>query len=384
MESAEQHQLLAKGAVERVGFTDGTIKHKPEGKPEYSVVKDIPDHTVGINLILAALVHPEHGVLNDINEIKAVGHRVVHGGEYFVESTLIDAKVKSAIEKCIELAPLHNPANLRGILSMESLLPKAPQVAVFDTSFHQTMQKHVFLYAIPYRYYENYRIRRYGFHGTSHRYVAQKACKILGLDFSKTNIVTCHLGNGASITAIEQGKSVDTSMGFTPADGLIMGTRSGTIDPGVLFYIADKEHLNTNGLNNLINKQGGVFGISGESSDMRDLEQAANRGDEMATLAREMFVYRVRKFIGSHVAAIGSVDLIVFTGGVGENDDKVRAGVCSHLGYLGVEFDPEANKGLRGKDQLISTPNSKVKIMTITTNEELVIAVDTMNIVSSM
>ncbi len=382
MESADQHELLAKGAVERVGFTDGTLKHKPEGKPAYSTVKDIPDHTVGINLILEALVHPDHGVVSDIKEINAVGHRVVHGGEYFVESALIDANVKSAIEKCIELAPLHNPANLRGILSMESLLPGVPQVAVFDTSFHQTMPPKTYLYAIPYRYYEKYRIRRYGFHGTSHRYVAQKACKILGLDFNKTNIVTCHLGNGASITAIQQGKSVDTSMGFTPVDGLIMGTRSGTIDPGVLFYIADKENLNLKGLNDLINKEGGVYGISGQSSDMRDLEQAAERGDEKATLARDMFKYRVRKFVGSHVAAMGSVDLIIFTGGVGENDDDVRAGVCNYLQYLGVEFDPEANKGLRGKDQLISKPNSKVKIMTITTNEELVIAVDTMNIVT--
>jgi acetate kinase len=259
-----------------------------------------------------------------------------------------------------------------------------PQVAVFDTSFHQTMQKHVYLYAIPYRYYEKYRIRRYGFHGTSHRYVAQKACKILGLDFNKTNIVTCHLGNGASITAIQQGKSVDTSMGFTPVDGLIMGTRSGTIDPGVLFYIADKEHLNLNGLNNLINKEGGVYGISGQSSDRRDLKQAAMQGDEKAALAREMFAYRIRKFIGSHVAAIGSVDLIVFTGGVGENDDSVRADVCSHLEYLGAEFDPEANKDLRGKDQLISKPSSKVKLMTITTNEELVIAMDTVRIVGEM
>ncbi|MDR2938377.1 MAG: acetate kinase [Prevotellaceae bacterium] len=381
METAEQYALLAKGAVERVGFTDGTIKHKPEGKTAYSAVTGIPDHTVGINLILDALVHPEHGVLSNIKEINAVGHRVVHGGEFFVESALINAEVKSAIEKCIELAPLHNPANLRGILSMETLLPGVPQVAVFDTSFHQTMPKPAYLYALPYRYYEQYRIRRYGFHGTSHRYVAQKACKILGLDFNKTNIVTCHLGNGASITAIKQGKSVDTSMGFTPVDGLIMGTRSGTIDPGVLFYVAEKEQLNLNGLNNLINKESGVYGISGQSSDMRDLEIAEEKGDEKATLAREMFIYSVRKFIGSHVAAMGSVDLIIFTGGVGENDDLVRAGVCANLQYVGAEFDAAANKGLRGKDQLISTPNSKVKLMTITTNEELVIAVDTMNIV---
>jgi acetate kinase len=384
MESANDSVLLAKGIVERIGLVEGTITHKPSGGESYAAVQPIPDHTVGINLILEALVHPVHGVIANLGEVNAVGHRVVHGGEYFMESALVNDEVKAAIENCIELAPLHNPANLQGILSMEALLPAIPQVAVFDTSFHQTMQKHVYLYAIPYRYYEKYRIRRYGFHGTSHRYVAQKACIMLGLDFSSVNIVTCHLGNGASITSIKQGKSCDTSMGFTPVDGLVMGTRSGAIDPGVLFYIAGKEHLSLNELNNLVNKQGGMYGVSGLSSDMRDLERAVREGNEMARLAHDMFVYRVRKFIGAQVAAMGKVDVIVFTGGVGENDDMVRASVCNNLDYLGVEFDNEANKGLRGKDMLISKPSSKVKIMTVATNEELVIAMDTMSIVSRL
>jgi acetate kinase len=384
MEEAEKSTLLAKGIVERIGLSEGAITHKPGGKATYTSTQPIPDHTVGINLILSALVHPEHGVVASLDEVNAVGHRVVHGGEYFTESALVDESVKSAIEKCIELAPLHNPANLQGILSIETLLPKAPQVAVFDTSFHQTMPRHAYLYAIPYRYYEKYRIRRYGFHGTSHRYVAKKACKILGLDFGAVNIVTCHLGNGASITSVMQGKSCDTSMGFTPVDGLIMGTRSGAIDPSVLLYIADKEGLDSSELNSLINKQGGVFGISGLSSDMRDLTQAAHNGNEMAQLARDMFVYSVRKFIGTHVAAMGKVDLIVFTGGVGENDDVVRSSVCSNLDYLGVEFDSEANREARGRDMLISKPSSRVKIMTVATNEELVIAMDTVKILGKL
>lgn len=382
MENAGNSVLLAKGIVERIGLAEGTISHKPGGGEAWSSAQPIPDHTVGINLILEALVHPLHGVIKSLNEVNAVGHRVVHGGEFFMESALVNDKVKAAIKACIELAPLHNPANLQGILSIEALLPSVPQVAVFDTSFHQTMQRHVYLYAIPLRYYEEYKIRRYGFHGTSHKYVAQKACKMLGVDAGAVNIVTCHLGNGASITSIKQGKSYDTSMGFTPVDGLVMGTRSGAIDPGVLFYIADKENLSISELSSLVNKQCGMYGVSGLSSDMRDLEQAANSGNEMAQLAHDMFVYRVRKFIGAHVAGMGKVDVIIFTGGVGENDDMVRASVCSNLEYLGVEFDDEANRGLRGKDMLISKPSSKVKIMAITTNEELVIATDTMNIVA--
>jgi acetate kinase len=376
--------LLAKGLVERIGLTDGVLTHKPEGKERYETVKDIPDHTVGINLILEALVDKTHGVISSLKDIAAVGHRVAHGGEFFTESVLVDEKVKHEIEKCIELAPLHNPANLKGILSMENLLPGIPQVAVFDTSFHQSMPKEAYLYALPYEYYDKYKIRRYGFHGTSHKFVAQKACDILGMDFNNSKIVTCHLGNGASIAAIKNGKSVETSMGFTPVDGLIMGTRCGSVDPGVLLYLADKENLNLKGINDLINKQSGVMGISGLSSDMRDLENAAAEGNERAQLALNMYYFRVKKFIGGYAAIMEGVDLIIFTGGIGENDSVLREKVSNSFGYMGVDFDVDANKGVRGKDKLLTKPESKVKVMVITTNEELVIATDTANIVSKL
>ena len=351
IDMSDKDQLLAKGLVERVGLTDGILTHKPEGKERYEVVKDIPDHTVGINLIL-----------------KAVGHRVAHGGEFFTESSLIDERVKVEIEKCIELAPLHNPANLKGIISMENLLPNVPQVAVFDTSFHQSIPKHAYLYAIPYEYYEKSKIRKYGFHGTSHKFVAKKACKMLDMNFESSSIITCHLGNGASIAAIKNGKSVDTSMGFTPVDGLIMGTRCGSIDPGVLLYIAERENLNFKGISDLINKKSGVAGISGLSSDMRDLENAAAEGHERAQLALDMYYYRVKQFIGSYAAAMDGVDLIIFTGGIGENDSVLREKVSSSLHFLGVDFDPEANRGVRGKDKMLTKPNSRVKVMAITTN----------------
>jgi len=378
----EKEKLLAKGIVERIGLTDGILTHKPEGKERYEVVKDIPDHTVGINLILKALVDQNHGVIASLDDIKAVGHRVAHGGEFFTESSLVDEKVKHEIEKCIELAPLHNPANLKGIISMENLLPGVPQVAVFDTSFHQTMPKHAYLYAIPYEYYENLKIRKYGFHGTSHKFVAKKACKLVGLDFDNSKIITCHLGNGASIAAIKNGKSVDTSMGFTPVDGLIMGTRCGSIDPGVLLYIAERESLNFKGISDLINKKSGVNGISGLSSDMRDLENAAADGHERAQLALDMYYYKVKQFIGSYAASMEGVDLIVFTGGIGENDSVLREDVSKSLAFMGIDFDADANRGVRGKDKLLTKADSKVKVMAITTNEELVIASDTAFIVS--
>ena len=384
IDMCKNEKLLAKGIVERVGLTDGILTHKPEGKERFELVKDIPDHTVGINIILKALVDNEHGVLKSLDEIKAVGHRVAHGGEFFTESSLINERVRIEIEKCIELAPLHNPANLKGILSMESLLPNVPQVAVFDTSFHQTMPKHAYLYAIPYEYYENLKVRKYGFHGTSHKFVAKKACKIIGLDFNKSKIITCHLGNGASIAAIKDGKSVDTSMGFTPVDGLIMGTRCGSVDPGVLLYIAERENLNFKGINDLINKKSGVAGISGLSSDMRDLENAAEEGHERAKLALDMYYYRIKQFIGSYAASMEGVDLIIFTGGVGENDSVLRKDVSGSLAFMGIDFDIEANHGVRGKDKLLTKPNSKVKVMSITTNEELVIATDTATIVSQI
>lgn len=384
IDMGETEKLLAKGIVERIGLTDGILTHKPEGKERFEVVKDIPDHTVGINLILKSLVDANHGVIKSLDEITAVGHRVAHGGEFFTESSLIDEMVKHEIEKCIELAPLHNPANLKGIISMENLLPGVPQVAVFDTSFHQSMPKHAYLYAIPYEYYEEQKIRKYGFHGTSHKYVAKKACKILGLDFLNTKIISCHLGNGASIAAIKNGKSVDTSMGFTPVDGLIMGTRSGSIDPGVLLYIAERENLTFKGINDLINKRSGVCGISGLSSDMRDLEDAAAEGNERAKLALDMYFYRVKHFVGAYAAIMGGVDLIIFTGGIGENDPFIREDVSNSLAYMGVEFDADANRGVRGKDKLLTKPTSKVKVMAVTTNEELVIASDTANIIEKL
>lgn len=384
MKSDDHNDVLASGLVERIGLPDGMLTHKPTGKDKFTVTLPIPDHTIAINLILEALVDKDHGVIKEIKEINAVGHRVAHGGEFFKNSVLIDEDVKKGITKLFELAPLHNPAHMKGILAMEALLPNVPQIAVFDTSFHQTMPKEAFLYAVPYKYYEKYGIRRYGFHGTSHKFVAEKACKFLGVDFNNSKIITCHLGNGASITAIENGKSIDTSMGFTPVDGLMMGTRSGSVDPGVLLFLADKENLDLKGINDLINKQSGVQGVTELSSDMRDLEAASKDGNKRAQLAINMYYYRILKFIGSYAAAMSGVDLIVFTGGVGENDPKLRAFIGKHLAFIGVDFDEAANDGVRGKDKLLTKADSKVKIMVATTNEELVIATDTMNIVKSL
>jgi len=377
-------EVLAKGLVERIGLTDGIITHKATGKSPYKLITDIPDHTIGINLVIGALTDKEHGVIKDINEIKAVGHRVAHGGENFTESALIDAHVKRDIEACGELAPLHNPANLKGILSVEKLIPGVPMVAVFDTSFHQTMPDFAYMYAIPYEYYEKYKIRKYGFHGTSHKFVANKAARLVGKEMKDLKIITCHLGNGASITAIDKGISVDTSMGFTPVDGLIMGTRTGEIDPGVLIYIADREHLNVQGVSNMINKKSGVMGITNLSSDMRDLEIAANDGNERAILALNMYAYKVKKFIGAYIAAINGCDLLVFTGGVGENDFNLRKLICSGMESLGLYFDEELNHNKKGIDLVISKPESKIKVMIVTTDEEFVIASDTKTLVSSL
>ena len=375
--------VLAKGLVERIGINDSILTHTPTGKDPYETVTDIPDHTVGINLVIEALTHKKWGVIKDVKDIVAVGHRVAHGGENFTESVLIDSKVKKDIERCGELAPLHNPANLKGILSVEKLVPGVPQVAVFDTSFHQTMPDFAFMYAIPYKYYKKYKIRKYGFHGTSHKFVARKAAGILSKDFKSLKIITCHLGNGASVAAIKDGKSIDTSMGFTPVDGLIMGTRTGEIDPGVLIYIADKEHLNVQGVSNMINKQSGVMGITNLSSDMRDLELAANAGNKKAILALQMYTYKVKKFIGAYIAALNGVDLLIFTGGVGENDFNIRKMICSDMECMGIEFDVEKNHEKKSQDVIISRPTSRVTVMTVTTDEELVIATDTKNIVIS-
>ena len=375
--NGERSKLLAKGQVDRIGLNEGLLVHKPADKPKYEFAKNIPDHSVGINLILDAITDPQHGVIGSLNELNAVGHRVAHGGEYFTDSAVVDNTVKQQIESCFELAPLHNPANLKGILVIETLLPNVPQVAVFDTSFHQTMPRENYLYAIPYKYYEDYRIRKYGFHGTSHKYVAQKGCKLAGLDFEKSRVITCHIGNGASVTAIRNGKSVDTSMGFTPVDGLVMGTRSGSVDPSALLYIAEKDGLSPAKINDLINKQSGVLGITGLSSDMRDIRDAAANGNEKAVLALEMYNSRVKKFVGAYAAEMDGVDLIVFTGGVGENEPTLRSYVCEGLEYMGVRFDAQANKGVKGEDKLLSEPDSRVKVAVVTTNEELVIASDT-------
>ena len=373
--------LLAKGLVEKIGLPEGNFTHKPTGKENYTMSQPIPDHTAGIDLILKALVDERHGVISALTEIKAVGHRVAHGGEYFAHSVRVDAEAKKKIAACCELAPLHNPANLKGIETMERLLPGVPQVAVFDTSFHQTLPKEAFMYALPYEFYESYRVRRYGFHGTSHKFVAEKACRILEWNIEEKKIITCHLGNGSSITAIRGGKSVDTSMGFTPNAGVIMGTRTGDIDLGALLYVCEKEGLNIAQANDLINKHSGLQGISGVSSDCRDLQAAAREGNERARLALDMLAYDVKKFIGTYAAVLNGADLIVFTGGIGENDDEVREQVCTDMEYMGIRFNPEANRGTRGKDQVLSAPDSKVVVMCVTTDEELVIATDTMNLI---
>ena len=373
--------LLAKGLVEKIGLPVGSFTHKPEGKDKYVVEEPIADHTAGIDLILKALVDPKHGVIKTLTDIKAVGHRVAHGGEFFAKSVRVDEDAKKKIAACCELAPLHNPANLKGIETMEKLLPGVPQVAVFDTSFHQTLPKEAFIYGIPYKYYENYRIRRYGFHGTSHKFVAEKACKILGWNIEEKKIITCHLGNGSSITAINKGKSVDTSMGFTPNAGVIMGTRTGDLDLGALLYICEKEGLNAAQANDLVNKKSGLQGVSEVSSDCRDLQAAAEAGNDKARLALDILAYDVKKYVGSYAAALNGADLIVFTGGIGENDSEVREQVCTNMEYMGIHFDVAANKGVRGQDKILSTADSKVIVMSITTDEELVIATDTMNLV---
>lgn len=375
----DESVVIAKGMVERIGFNDAIIKHKPTGKENYKEEIGIPDHTVAINKIFQLLVDKEFGVINDVKEIMAVGHRIVQGGDYF-ESVLITKEVVHDIEANIELAPLHNPANLKGIMSVENLLPGIPQVAVFDTSFHQTMPAHAFMYAIPHDYYTKYKIRKYGYHGTSHKYVSRAASKVIGRDTRDLKMITCHLGNGASIAAIEYGKSVDTSMGFTPVDGLIMGTRTGDIDPGVLLFLADKEHLSLKGISNVINKNSGIMGISEISSDMRDLELAYYEGNEKAALALTMYAYRVKKFIGAYAAIMDGLDAVIFTGGVGENDFNIRRMICQNMDYLGLMFDEVANHGIKGQDRVISKPESKVVTAVVRTDEELLIATDTFKI----
>ena len=380
MKNESEFSLLAKGLVERIGLEMGDITHSVTGKEKHKVHAPIPTHTEGIKGVLDLLVDAEHGVLKSLADIEAVGHRVAHGGEFFNSSKLIDTSVIEGIEKCCELAPLHNPANLLGIKAVETLMPNVPQVAVFDTSFHQTMPDYSYMYAIPYEYYDKYKIRRYGFHGTSHKFVAQKGAALAGLDFENSKIITCHLGNGGSVTAVMNGKSVDTSMGFTPVEGVVMGTRCGNVDAGVVTYIQDKENLDSKGINAVLNKMSGFLGVSGVSSDARDIEGAAAEGNKRAALAMDMFKYSVLKYIGAYSAVMNGVDMIVFTGGIGENDPSVREYISKGCSYLGIDFNPEANDGLRGKDAILTKEGSKVVVAAITTNEELVIARDTMRL----
>ena len=382
MRSDDDYGLLAKGIVEKIGLPMSVLTHKPVGKDP--VVKELPisDHKVGMQLVLEELVNPVSGVLKSFDDIDAVGHRVVQGADFFSESVLVDEGVLEKIAICSDFAPLHNPANILGIRAVQQVLPEVPQAVVFDTAFHQTMPDYAYMYALPYRFYEKYRLRRYGFHGTSHKFVAEKACKFTGLDFAKSRIITCHLGNGSSITAIKNGQSVDTSMGFTPVEGVVMGTRVGNLDVGAVTFIQEKENMDYSQVNALLNKKSGLLGISGVSADNRDIEAAAKTGNERAILARKMLAYSIKKYVGAYAAVLGGVDLIVFTGGIGENAWPVREQVCEGLEFLGVDFDAQAN-AVRGKDVLISRPGSRVKVVAVTTNEELVIATDTMNIVNN-
>ena len=375
----EHKAVIAQGGIEKIGLKDSFLKLTlPDGQKKI-LEKDIPEHTAGVEFILQTLTSAEYGAISSMDEIGAVGHRMVHGGEKFSESVLLTKEVLDAFTACNDLAPLHNPANLKGVHAISAILPNVPQVGVFDTAFHQTMPDYAYMYAVPYALYEKYGVRRYGFHGTSHRYVSKRVCEFLGISPEGKRIITCHIGNGGSITAIKDGKSVDTSMGLTPLEGLMMGTRSGDIDAGAVTYIMEKEGLDAAGMSNLLNKKSGVMGIFGESSDMRDLENAVAAGNPKARLVENMYFYRIKKYIGAYAAALGGVDIIVFTGGVGENQATARWGACEGLEFMGVKLDAEKNK-VRGEEAVISTDDSKVKVVVIPTDEELMIASDTMAI----
>ena len=382
MKNDEVYDLLAKGLVERIGMETGCLKHQAAGKEKLVREMPVSDHTVGMHAVLDALMDKEYGVLETLEDIEAVGHRVVHGAEEFMCSQLVTDEVVAQLEKCSVFAPLHNPANILGIKAVSAALPTVPQVAVFDTAFHHTMPAYAYMYALPYEYYDKYRIRRYGFHGTSHKFVSAKGAKFAGLDLGYSKIITCHLGNGSSIAAVLNGKSIDTSMGFTPLEGLIMGTRCGNVDPDVVTYIQEKEGLSASEMSRVLNKKSGFLGLSGVSSDARDLNEAANAGDAKAKLTLKKLTYDIAKFIGAYAAAMNGVDLIVFTGGIGENNSRLRRRVCENLTYLGVKFDYDANVAT-GRDVMISLPDSQVKIAVITTDEELMIARDTMHIVQN-
>lgn len=377
-----QKTVIVKGLVDKIGIKGSIIKHKTQDGKDVHFKGDILDHQSGIEYLLGVLTSEKYGCIKNINEIEAVGHRVVHGAEKFNSSVLITDEVIKAMEVCVELAPLHNPPNLKGIYAMKTLLPNVKQVGVFDTAFHQTMPDFAYLYGIPYSFYKNYGVRRYGFHGTSHRYVSKRACEILGVDYKTQKIISAHLGNGASVAAIDKGKSVDTSMGMTPVEGLMMGTRSGDLDIGVYHFIMEKEQINRGTAYTIVNKHSGVLGITGISSDMREVESAAEQGNYRAQLALKMYDYRVKKYIGAYTAAMNGLDILVFTGGIGENADVTRTGIAGELSYLGIELDETINTGLRGKEQVISTKNSRVKVIVVPTDEELVIAKDSYDIIT--
>lgn len=374
-----QQKVIAKGTVERIGIDGSSLTHTPEGRDKVLIQQPIPDHKVAIQLVLSALTDKQHGVISSMDEINAVGHRVVHGAEFFSDSVLIDEKVLDAIKECCELAPLHNPANLMGIDACKDTMPETPMVAVFDTAFHQTMGKHAYLYGLSYEAYTKYRVRRYGFHGTSHKYVSHRYAELVGKDIKDLKIITCHLGNGSSIAAVDGGKSVDTTMGFTPLEGLVMGTRSGDIDPAIVPYLMDKMQMSLDQTINYLNKECGVYGISGVSSDFRDLFAAVESGNDRAKTAIDVFCYRITKFIGAYAAAMGGVDAILFTAGIGENNSLIREDCVANLGFLGAQIDKERND-IRGMEKRISTDASKVDVWIVPTNEELAIANETFGI----
>ena len=378
----DKNDVIAQGGIEKIGMKGSFLKLTDKDGNKVVIEKEIPEHTVGVKFIFEVLTGSQYGVIKSLDEINAVGHRMVHGGEKFNKSVILTPDVLEAFAACNDLAPLHNPANLKGVNAVSELLPNVPQVGVFDTAFHQTMPDYAYLYAIPYELYQKYGVRRYGFHGTSHRFVSGEICKYLGIKAEGSKIITCHIGNGGSITAVKDGKSVDTTMGLTPLEGIMMGTRSGDIDAGAVTFLMEKEGLDSTGMSNLLNKESGLLGISGASSDMREVTASMEAGNERAALAKKMYAYRIKKYIGAFAAAMGGVDVVVFTGGVGENRHEVREAVCEGLEFLGIKLDKEQNaKIMFGKDGIISTADSKVKVVVLPTDEELMIAQDTMALV---
>ena len=376
----DDRSVMTSGGAERVGLDGAFVKVKLANGEKKQIMHDIPEHTEGVKFIFSLLTDPEIGVIKDLKEIDAVGHRMVHGGEKFNQSVVLNDEVLKVFEECSDLAPLHNPANLKGVKAVSELMPGLPQVGVFDTAFHQTMPKKAYMYAIPYELYDKYAIRRYGFHGTSHRYVSKRVCDFLGVKPEEKKVITCHIGNGGSVAAVDGGKCIDTSMGLTPLEGVMMGTRSGDIDGGAVSFIQKKLSLDADGISNLLNKKSGLLGITGISSDMREIDAAANNGDEKAVLALDMYNYRIKKYVGAYAAAMGGVDIIVFTAGVGENQDNMREYVCKGMEWMGVKLDAEKNATIHGEEAVISAPDSKVTVVVVPTDEELMIATDTMDL----